>query len=167
VRFSHYLASGALAASFALSACAGTGSQAVPGAQSVMPAGHQTNGIHLMLLRPAAKGCTAQFAFCVTVTPGDPGPYYEFCGNPSCSGSAYNITGTSHLTMTRSGKNMDRQWPSYLSPNPGNPIQEYISEHKTITGGGGNPKLTATNVICSAANSSQCTTYTVGLIPGS
>lgn len=171
MRFSHYIAGAALAASIALTGCAGNGSPtSSAGSQTVIPMGHRAAGAHFIL----AKGvklvkdrCPAsKFAFCVTISPENTGPYWAWCGNASCSGSQYNMTASSTISMTRSGKNMDRQLPSYFSPSPGNPTSVYITEHKTFTPGL-NPKFTQSSEACYTAYPSSCFHVTVGLIPGS
>lgn len=156
-----------LASGLMLAACS-SASQAVPGQPTGTAPASRHLAMHTVALVPTAKNhCpSSKFLFCVTISPTGSGPYWYECGNASCAGSQYDLVGTSTITMTRSGKNMDRQLPSSFSPSPGNPTGAYVSEHKPFTPGA-NPKFTQTSSFCYYYSPSVCgSPIVIGLIPG-
>ena len=167
MRSSVFLAGAVLVAGL-LAACSGGGmAQTVPGSQGAVPTSRHLHGAHAVAMVPTVRDrCpTSKFSFCVTISPSNSGPYWRWCGNASCSGSSYDMLANDTIAMTRSGKNMDRQLPSSWAPAPGNPTDNYITEHKSFTAGL-NPKFTETSTACYYDVPSDCYTVVVGLIPG-
>jgi hypothetical protein len=139
------------------------------GSQSVSPFAHHANGLHFIL----AKGvklvkdrCPAStFSFCVTVSYGATGPYWAWCGNASCSGSQYDLSASSTIVMTKSGKNMDKKLQQLWYPNPGNPAWVYITMTKDFAATK-TAKFTQYSTACYVAYPSDCFSATVGIMSG-
>jgi hypothetical protein len=168
------LASGALAFGLMLAACSSSGNSvpasALPQSQDdTLSTAHYAVSIHAVALKPAVRNICplSKFSFCVTISPHTTGPYWNWCGGPSCSGSQYELVATDSISMTKSGKNMDRQLPSWFAPSPGNPTENYVQEHKVFAPGPhGMAKFTETANACFYYYPSECSTAVVGLIPG-
>jgi hypothetical protein len=166
-----YLANGALAATFALNACAATPAPPVAGSAQTMPfAGSRTVGAHYVILHPVRipkDRCPAsRFAFCIVISD-DPGggPYWYWCGDKSCSNNVFAVVATSSITITKTGKSVDRELPSYFDPKPGNPSNSYIFEHRPVEPSE-YPKFTQTSSYCYYFYPSVCDgPIAVGLIP--
>jgi hypothetical protein len=138
VRFSLLLASSALAAGLALSACSGN-SQAIPGgAQSVAPMGHS---FHLALksIDPNTT-CPSgsQYIDCYTVKPGKKFKN-SWCisdvSPPTCATSGL-APGTwtwtvSKVYSVKNGKPVKTIKNSW-KPNPGNPTNNFITAKKSV-----------------------------------
>ncbi|MGA8575256.1 MAG: hypothetical protein WB609_06125 [Candidatus Cybelea sp.] len=170
------LASGALAVGLMLAACSSGGnSSALPGALrqaqgDTLSAAHRAAGIHAVALKPAVRNTCppSKFSFCVTISKSSDGPYWDWCGGPSCSGSQFDLVAIDSIAMTKSGRNMDRQLHSWFAPSPGNPTENYIHEQKVFAPGPHMmPKFTETANACFYYYPSECSTVVVGLIPGS
>jgi hypothetical protein len=124
VRFSIVCASAALAFGSALSACSGTSSTspALPSAAAqALVMSHPVSGIStypLRAVRRLATYCPRRYAFCINVTPGDPGPYLKTLGGTKL---LYNNA----YIETLKGK-IDDNFQTYFDPTPGNPTSQYI-----------------------------------------
>jgi hypothetical protein len=164
VRSSISLASAVLA-SVLLAACSSGSAPTIPGSQPAADFTHRP-GAHAVAIVPDHKNrCpSSAFTFCVDISPSSSGPYWDWCGNASCSGAAYDLVATDSIAMTKSGKNMDKQLPSSWAPSPGNPSENYITEHKVFAPSP-NPKFTETSQACYYYDPSDCSSVTVGLIP--
>jgi hypothetical protein len=158
-------ASAAIITGLALSACSsGTGSStpAVPAGASAQVVSH---GQHLVTrlmpgVKPMISGCDySVYAFCFYVEKGNPGPYVS-----TQAGTGYELYNNAWIVANKnkSGK-VDKKFPTYFSPDPGNPTSQYINYK------GKAPKKTQpvkfTDYYCIGFSPSACTgqTYTFKL----
>jgi hypothetical protein len=128
MRFSLLVASAALVAGLALSACSSNAgsSSALPsaGAQALAQAGRHGLTTHLIPgIKPLTIGCNYSiYAFCFYVIPGNAGPYVE-----TSTGSGYTLYNAGWIVKNKNKKGKpDKKFNDYFYPDPGNPTYQYI-----------------------------------------
>src|SRR5580700_1314839 len=96
-----------------LAACSSSGNSvpasALPQSQDdTLSTAHYAVSIHAVALKPAVRNICplSKFSFCVTISPHTTGPYWNWCGGPSCSGSQYVLVATGSISMTYRAKFM-------------------------------------------------------------
>ncbi len=132
MRLGYLCVSAALVTGLALSACSGNAgsSSAVP-SSGTQAQGMGRSGAHGLVTRPmpgithlTIPGCNySVYAFCIYVTPGDPGPYIE-----TSAGSGYELYNNAWIVKNKNKKGkVDKKFQTYFSPDPGNPTYQYIN----------------------------------------
>ena len=163
MRFTLLLASGALAASLALSACSG-GSQAIPGgAQSVAPMGHHA----AQLVVPGAHhdaSCPSSYITCLTLYPGNNTLGICISTSGNCTTGLVGEWNWADTIVTLKGKKYKKFKESW-SPNPGNPSTQTIVVKK-VKNTHGKVKWVDEINACEVTNPSSCLSGNVGLIGG-
>jgi hypothetical protein len=164
VRFTLLLASSALAASLALSACSG-GSQAIPGSgQTVAPMGHHMP----QLVAPGAQrnaSCPSTFFVCVTLYPGTTQQGICISTSGNCTTGlvgSWNFSGA--ITTYPKGKKYKKIKVSF-SPNPGNPTTISFKAKK-VKNSHGKVKWEMVLTAVEVTNPSSVVTGNIGLIGG-
>lgn len=166
MRVSFLVASAALAAGLALSACSGsTGSSSnIPSSGGQVQVMGQSHGHSFVIrLMPGVKpmtvpGCNySVYAFCFYVTKGNPGPYVE-----TSAGSGYELYNNAYIVKNKSGE-IAKRMHTYFYPDPGNPTYQYIKYRGRVPKQPGPVKYT--DYYCIGFTPSACsgTTYTFKL----
>lgn len=129
VRLSLLTVNAGLALGIALTACSGSngissslpsGGQAFAAARS----GHQgevTRPMPGVTLLPDLTCNYSEYAFCIQVTPRNPGPYVE-----TSAGSGYELYNHAWIVRNTTGA-IDKHFKTHFSPYPGNPTYQYIN----------------------------------------
>jgi hypothetical protein len=126
MRFSILCASAGLAFGVALSGCSSsTGSSTSLPSSGAQGAVVRSDGHGLTTgLAPGVKrdiSCNySEFAFCIYVEPGNPGPYIT---SESGSGELYNAA---YIERDNGKGKIDKKFKTYFDPYPGNPTSQYI-----------------------------------------
>jgi hypothetical protein len=144
VRFTLLLASSALAASLALSACSSGGSQAVPsGSQVTAPMGHHVGPYAVMTGARQAQSCPSPYYYCYEIAPGST-LTEEWCiitTGSSCSSNLapgtweWKDLGKVSKVGGGKGKGIKSKW----SPKKGNPTDNVVTVKANVPSTGSSP----------------------------
>jgi hypothetical protein len=149
-----------MAAGFPIAACSSSGSSALPGA-SQATASAARSALRLVAVGAAPDAsCPSQFLECVTVTKKTPAQF-SICAEETGTCPAPGVWTWSETIETAAGKPV-KKIVGNISPNPGNPITDTVSENKRVK----SSKQTAKyqQLIEACDSSSDCIQGAIGII---
>lgn len=148
-----------IVAGLMLAACSSSGSPTLPGASQAVTSGAHT-ALHLVLVgvRPEAS-CPSQFFQCVTISR-TKHARVSVCVEQNSSCPAPGSWTWSEAIQTLAGKPVHKIIGD-ISPNPGNPITDKISEKRAVKSSKGEAKY---QQIIEACSYSSCIQGAIGII---